>query len=90
MEDGYPIEAELDAIRKLDMAKNGLPEMVELIDEAWNHTYGTSIWENGVLMLATGGWSGNEEIVRALMDNFIFWSIYWRESKRGGAFWFEK
>jgi hypothetical protein len=39
--------------------------------------------------LKTGGWSGNEDIINALQQNVVFWTKYWRTSKRGGfyAFW---
>lgn len=37
--------------------------------------------------LATGGWSGNEEMISALQHSF-FWFSYWEMSKRGGAFTF--
>jgi len=34
--------------------------------------------------LATGGWSGNENIVSAMQDNLMFWAIAWEASFRGG------
>lgn len=64
--------------------------------EAWNHTYGT-IWEekglvkttNGwgvcdLLKMATGGWSGNEEIIIAMNENLALWGLLWESSHRGG------
>ena len=35
--------------------------------------------------LHTGGWSGNEDIIRAMMDNQVFWIMCWIESKHGGT-----
>lgn len=41
------------------------------------------------LQLSTGGWSGNEDIIRALMDNKYFFLFYWVSSTRGGHYCFE-
>jgi hypothetical protein len=41
-----------------------------------------------ILELATGGWSDNEEIIRALMDNHLFWIKYWESTHRGGLYIF--
>lgn len=38
--------------------------------------------------IATGGWSGNEEIIGALQSNFLWWSMNWQSSMRGGAYTF--
>lgn len=38
--------------------------------------------------LHTGGWSGNEDIVDALMGT-MFWMLCWESSRRGGHFYFE-
>ena len=39
--------------------------------------------------LATGGWSGNEEIIGALQENLTFWGIAWVSSNRGGRHVFD-
>ena len=39
--------------------------------------------------LHTGGWSGNEDIIDALMENMFFWTFYWQKSEYGGHYWFE-
>lgn len=38
--------------------------------------------------VSTGGWSGNEEILGAMQDNFIFWSVCWHQHNRGGHYVF--
>ncbi len=41
------------------------------------------------LYMSTGGWSGNESVIGALEQNFIFWAMYWWKHERGGHYWFE-
>lgn len=38
--------------------------------------------------VSTAGWSGNEDRIEALKENY-FWIFYWQSSKRGGHFIFE-
>jgi hypothetical protein len=40
------------------------------------------------LELHTGGWSGNEEII-SVLQNSMFWVMYWQKSERGGHYYFE-
>jgi hypothetical protein len=37
----------------------------------------------------TGGWSGNEELIGAMQENFVFWAICWEWSHKGGHFEFQ-
>ena len=39
--------------------------------------------------ISTAGWSGNEEIIDAMMQNHMMWSLYWDQSNRGGHFIFK-
>ena len=38
--------------------------------------------------VSTGGWSGNEAIIDAMMENRAWWVLAWLESKRGGHYKF--
>lgn len=41
------------------------------------------------IYISTGGWSGNEDIIRALKLNKWFYCFYWVQSRRGGHYVFE-
>ena len=54
----------------------------------WMPDWGWS-QDGEVLSISTGGWSGNEDIIGAMMDNFIYWSLCWETSRRGGHYTFK-
>ena len=95
---GYPTNATLKKIAKWKMVQDDptitvscppAKSLVYFIEECWHwETYCTFDEEKGTLELHTGGWSGNEDIVGALQKNFIFWSMYWQRSERGGHYYF--
>jgi hypothetical protein len=39
--------------------------------------------------ISTMGWSGNESVIRAMMNNRLVWSLTWVQSRRGGHYIFE-
>ena len=39
--------------------------------------------------ISTGGWSGNEDLIGAMMANNSFWMLAWSSSRRGGHYVFE-
>lgn len=80
--DGYPTEETTLAIKEWEF--KDATGWLQYVREAWNHTYG-KIWEeNGLLNMATGGWSGNEEIIIAMQENLVLWGLLWESSRRGG------
>lgn len=87
-EDGYPTDETLENIKQWPH-KDSFNGLVEYVQGAWNHGYGYMIQGDGKFTLVTGGWSGNESIVDALLENPLFWAKYWKASFRGGSFDFD-
>lgn len=80
---GYPDESILKKIRKLD-GKN-VDQILTLILGEWNSDYGRFELTGKkvrTLKLITGGWSGNEDIIRNIPP--LFDMLYWQSSHRGG------
>lgn len=83
----YPSEEILEKIKNAPCS--GVEEfhaLMELVRENWSY----DAWERDgdVYKISTYGWSGNEDLIAALMGNYIFWSLYWEQSKRGGHYVF--
>lgn len=80
-ENGYPTSAVLEKIKDWDT--NDFHGLMEYIREYWIQ-WGSFKKDGEIYTLATGGWSGNEDIISSLSENFVFWSLYWESSNRGG------
>jgi hypothetical protein len=102
-DDLYPSEEDLEFVRKFDCSKDDVCVIIEFIEEHWwsaewgfkLHTtpsvlqeFGFEDEEDVLLELHTGGWSGNEDIVRALKENEWFYTFYWDSSSVGGHEYF--
>ena len=90
----YPSDIVLERIKNFDIFEEDIEKLLELIENEWEYAdvgYFKQYVEEGknILELHTGGWSGNEEILEALRENFAFWSAYWWKTERGGHYWFE-
>jgi len=87
--DGYPTEATLKTIEKWGptFTKETGRNLLDFCFEAWS-SYGWSEQFGDEWSFATGGWSGNEEIIGAMMENRVFWSLCWELSMRGGQYKF--
>jgi len=84
----YPSEGILKKIENWDMTKDNPFELAELICEVWNSNYGSASLTGKkvkTLQLVTGGWSGNEDIIRAIQET-MFAKVCWQMSKRGGLY----
>lgn len=99
-EDGYPTEFALDKIRTWDYTE-GFDKLLEFVGSLWAYAdagywtverdvpdyYSSSkVWD--IYTISTAGWSGNEDIIRALEGNRIFWMSCWYQSTRGGHYIF--
>ena len=97
--DGYPTQATLDEISHWPF-KRGLRRWLEFAAAAWDDTMGSfgparsrlpKRWredEEETWAAITGGWSGNEDVVAAMRENWILWSMIWRVSVAGGYYEF--
>ena len=99
-EDGYPTEAVLDIIKNWQHEK-GWTELLAFVRELWAYT---EFWREeknvttidlknykvvaDVYHVSTAGWSGNESIIMALQENWMFWTFCWEQSNRGGHYIF--
>lgn len=94
--DGYPTESTLEKISEWNGTSTQLLEFVSGIwwmkDMLWREEDQPHRWrENSavrVYTLSTGGWSGNEDIIRA-MERSPHWQWIWYQSRRGGHYTFE-
>jgi len=88
--DGYPTLAALAAIRTFGAQDAELPNWTALLtfcQRIWRYPDYVKVDEGGERprwTFATGGWSGNEDIIEALQANGLFWILCWVSSERGG------
>ena len=97
-EDGYPTEETLDKIE--NWSYNDPKGWFKFIENIWHlRSWG---WTEGSYKqnesdsknkyryyVSTGGWSGNESIIRAMQENKNLWYYSWVQSRRGGHYIFE-
>lgn len=91
-EDGYPTKEALDKIE--NWSYNDPRGWFKFIENIWHlRSWG---WaedynENGKYEynISTAGWSGNEDIIRAMQENKNLWYFSWVQSRRGGHYIFE-
>lgn len=101
--DGYPTEEELKAFEKWRVSEVNIEtfrarDVVDHLNLVWWYPERQMELREGrerfrhkkvmKLVLHTGGWSGNEDIIGKLQDTW-FWILYWAESHRGGHYYFE-
>lgn len=98
MDGEYPTEAGLDAIRSWPVPDHGdLRPVFEAMRAVWRWAsyfrstegvddYGTPIT---TYEISTGGWSGHEDMLGALEDNLMVWTLTWVQVRRGGHYIFE-
>lgn len=86
--DGYPTEEELEIIRKWDF--QDFMGLIDYIYDMWEYAdCGYFDEKDGIYNISTAGWSGNESIIYAMMENYMWWHLHWLQSKRGGHYQFK-
>lgn len=85
---GYPTEESLRAIATWNFRQRPYEEFLSYTKALWTYP---DRWEQTEkqLRLSTGGWSGNEELLGAMEQNFVFWAMCWEQSRRGGHYIFD-
>ena len=103
-EDGYPTDAALDAIKLWHFSDS--KGWFKFIEGLWWHSSmlwkeddvphdlrSFKGYEDKMVhryWISTGGWSGNESIIRAMQENnHMLWTLTWVQSRRGGHYIFE-
>ena len=98
-DDGYPTEVALELIEKWHYTDSkGWLEFIKSIwwaaDWGWTEGEEPHEWREGSKCyryhISTGGWSGNESIIRAMQKNDFHWYLIWVQSRRGGHYIFER
>ena len=90
--DGYPTEVYLQWLEHIKDVVD-LDEFEELAQtivenwwmDDWGAHYKRAYDGYRTLHLSTGGWSGNEDIIHALKQTWL-WRFCWMQSKRGGHY----
>lgn len=92
MNDEYPEEDELKTIE--NWKHTDFPGLMKYIKGLWKYP---QYWNeipykdpnHTKYEISTGGWSGNEDIISAMMNNSMFWAVCWLSSRRGGHYEFQ-
>jgi len=85
----YPTDEQLKTIAEWDCPKNGFMPLVEYIRTIWWGADSQMKLTGKKFELHTGGWSGNEEIIYALKQNFVFWTACWYKHVTGRHYYFK-
>lgn len=82
--DGYHTEETLQVIRDWD--RRDAEGLLAYLRERWQY----DAWDRdgNDLQISTMGWSGNEDLIRALQDSG-FWTVAWAATERGGHYTFD-
>lgn len=94
---GYPTEESLSLIKNCDILKEDifilLKNLWKFKDGYWTEVKKYDDRNNLILHeyhIATGGWSGNEDLIESFQLNHSAWGLYWYQSTRGGSYIFRK
>jgi hypothetical protein len=88
---GYPETDELKKIEEWEIGSSkDIMELFHYIKSLWRYAKLFRITDNSPyeVRISTGGWSGNEDIIRSVQKNKLFWMLCWYQSTRGGYYAF--
>lgn len=93
--DNYPTDDELKAIREWDVigdADEHRAKCAACFDYIRANCWHFAEWgwseDRGVYSISTGGWSGNEDVIEAMRENFLLWSMTFKAKRVGGHYVF--
>ncbi len=81
--DGYPTEEYLE---KIENFLGDDHDLLEMVREAWHYPERAKVIDN-VYVFSTGGWSGNEVLIEALLKNRKWHTLYWQSVQLVGGFY---
>ena len=85
--DGYPTEETVEFLSKHKNFKNAKEAMDFALDCLNKLCYATVKKENNYIYIATGGWSGCEDIIRAMKKNVYLAFLKIVSTNRGGHYY---
>ena len=85
-EHGYPTDDELQKIRKWPPADDD--GLLRYVADLWYYPDRATETAPGQWYFSTGGWSGNESIIDAMSENYVFWMMWFQSLSRGGHYCF--
>src|SRR6056300_85971 len=86
-DNGYPSENVLEKIRQWPYEDPG--GCLDYVQSLWHWEEMASNPIEGRYRFATGGWSGNEDLIAAIMQNTMVHTMCWQFSSRGGLHLYE-
>lgn len=85
---GYPTEPTLQQIREWRPDGSDYAPLFEHVRQLWYPPDYCRV-VGRTYEISTGGGSGNEDLISALQDNRLCWTMTWVSSRRGGHYVFE-
>ena len=86
--DEYPSDGELKIATEYQVTNDNFHIFMAYIKSIWWCPNWGWTRDEGTYRISTGGWSGNEDVIGALMRNSVFWLMYWKQSRVGGHYIF--
>lgn len=85
-DDGYPTD---EALRRVKRWPADEPAgVLDFMRELWNFREWGWHQHGDTHHVSTGGWSGNEDLIRALQANPVCWLRLWKQARAGGHYIF--